>query len=168
MPLGFLFLRKSSFTDVSEVIFDNIFSNDYKQYRFIFNISSSVELRGSMQFRTGGVNNSSSIYTNMNIEIGGSTFNVSGRSTGTSWPSLFILDNGKTRIGTPCEVLNPYQSTFTTGIGGRVGSTYTQGEASIDEYVYGTTASASFDGVRIIGQSANMTGSISVYGYRWN
>jgi len=106
---GLVLLAKDTFSSVTSVSIDNVFSATYKQYRIITNASGSGASNILMRLRVGGVDNSSTNYGRQFI-VGTSTSVIGGRETSqTVWSGIGRVEVGIKQINVT-EVLNPFQS----------------------------------------------------------
>lgn len=163
---GLQLISTQSFNAVSTVEFDNVFSNDYVQYKIVAAIKTSGADAGiHARLRTSGTNNSGSIYNIQQfVGNGGSVGGV--RYTGyTYWFEFLGIAKSVFEPVVITEVLNPFQSTYTSGLkmGGMSNETTS---IQHDMRALGTNVTTSFDGFAVIPSAAvNLTGSVSVYGY---
>lgn len=165
MALGLIQIAKQTVSSVTEVDFNNVFDATYKQYKIIFNLYSSVETNINIRFIAGGSVDSSTIYNLQNYETG-TSISASRSASRTDWASVAWTQSSYAGIGKDFEVLNPYQTMYTTGLGGRSKEPFNQSATNNDVYAYGTNVTTSFDGVRIYGANA-FSGTITIYGYRF-
>ena len=163
---GLQLISTQSFSSVSTVEFDNVFSDKYVQYKVIGAVKTSGADAGlHLRFRTGGSNNTSSIYNIQQYVGNGSSQGGVRYTSQTYWFEFLGIAKSSFEPVVITELMNPYQTTYTSGLkmGGMNNET-----ASIqhDLRALGTNATTSFDGFAIIPSAAvNLTGTISVYGY---
>lgn len=160
---GLDLISTQTFSAVSTIDFDNVFSNTYVQYKIVIDTTVSTGTYGSVRLRTGGVTNSSGIY-NRQFLYAGSTTVAAGRSTSqTQWDGIGASD-GTSRMMGLFEIMNPYQTMYTSAFHL---DNYARSLQEIALNGLGTNATTSFDGFRFFSNTggATFTGSISVYGY---
>jgi len=159
---GLVYITKITGTNVATLDLDNCFSADYSQYKLVIDVEGTSGTYAYMRLRTGGSTNSGAIY---NRQYGGSssTTILGGRNTSqTSW--LGILEqNVGTRVCTNFEILNPYQSTYTTA--SSLEASYSNTSPILLAFAFGTNVTTSFDGFSIYFDTGNVNGTVYVYGY---
>lgn len=160
---GLVLLAKDTFSAVSTVSFDNVFSNTYKQYQIIINATGSTTNVGiNCRGRTSGSDYSTASYSRQQIYAYGSTAAAFRYTSETSW-AIGNVNSSFVNV-MPFEILNPYQSTYTSAVS--LYTTNPTGTGSIESgyYAHGITVTNSFDGITIFVASGTMTGSIMIYG----
>ena len=150
-------LNTTTFSAASTVIVDNVFSSLYTNYLIIINetaISGSFDL--NIQFRTGGVTNTSSNYNAYGLYV-----TSGGTVTGVNQAS-----NSNANIGNSIDrpntyttyVFQPYLAVNTQVSSTSVGGTRYRAIGS------DFSATTSFDGFIITCGSNNHSGTLKVYG----
>lgn len=158
---GLILLAKDTFSGVSSVSFDNVFSDTYKQYKIIFNIAGSSSDTLLMRMRASGSDNSSANYIRQYL-VGTGTSATALRETGqTFWRSIGRADtHGSIAI---MEILNPFQNTYTsTNISMPAALT-----TSLELYnsANEVNVTTSYDGFTTLPLTAvTLSGTITVYG----
>jgi hypothetical protein len=159
---GLNFIKNETFTAVSSVSFNNIFSSTYKHYLFLFSGVSSEPTAVTFRLRSSGSDNSTANYYWGRVQItntdGPSRVYNAGLTSGLAG---LVRDLGNQFTFT---VSDPASSTFKTTVG--------QGQ-SIDDTVTvmfnswnNVRIASSFDGITFTATSGNFTGTITAYGYR--
>jgi hypothetical protein len=161
---GLVLLNTTSFTAQSTVSIDNVFSSTYKAYKIVFDCLPSTTLDLGMRLRVGGSDNSTSNY-NRQYLLGNSTTVAAARSNGqTSW----AINGGASAHRQLHEMLvvNPNQ-TLSTGAYLAASANYDNTSANIAIINnYSFSATTVFTGFSIITSTGNLTGFVSVYGYK--
>jgi hypothetical protein len=156
---GLQLISTKTFSAVSDVDFDNVFSNDYVQYKVVVDLSSAGgEFRA--QWRASGSDITASNYTEQYIYYRGTT--ISGaRGTGDILYELGHISANDMLI---LEISNPFQTLYASLV---LMGTQDAETASIGGYIaaHGYKATTSFDGIRFFPQSGTFSGTISIYGY---
>lgn len=158
---GLVHLHTESFSAVSSVSIDNVFSAEYQNYRLLFSHENSVNQDGSFRLRVGGSDDqTSNAYIRQRITASSTT--VAGqRSTDTLWN---VWQGNTTRNNaTTFDLFRPFD-TATTTIQSVVASSDTG--AYFAAYVGTHTQATSYDGFTVYVGSGTITGNIRVYGYR--
>jgi hypothetical protein len=160
---GLVFIKKQSGTAVSSIDIDNCFSNKYTQYRVIIDVISSVaNISVNAQYRSGGTTTTSGY--SYQYMIGSTTVTIAARGTSQS-SAIYIGGTKSTDMSEVVltEIRNPFQTQYTTAI-----SYFAQesnGGINSDVFSNSTSATTSFDGIRILPSSGNITGTVYIYGY---
>ena len=151
---GLVLLAKDTFTSVSNVQFDNVFSATYKQYKIIVNVTGA---NVNAEYVTSGTPYTTANYNRRTIEASGGTVSASN-ATSANLISGLAGNNGVTIM----EIKNPFQSTYTFAITATLenpASTIT-----INTRGHGIPVTNSFDGINFKASSGTITGSITIYG----
>jgi len=160
---GLVRIAGATFSAVSSITVDNIFSATYTSYKVIFNYFTSSTGSVTAQFRVGGV----AAATNYNAQdFTASSTTLSGsRSTGNT-SFLFAPEvNGSFYSLAEWSLVGVALAQPTNMISAmnRNNGSYANPTAIIFNYVH-TTATA-YDGIAWTAASGTMTGSYQIYGY---
>lgn len=161
MANGLILLAKDTFSAVSSVSFDNVFSNTYNQYKIVVNAkTSSVGDGMAVRLRVGGSDDSTSNYVRQYL-WGTSTSAVAAlASSQNTWR---FANFGITENVTIFELANPYQTEHTTAICNTLNAP--SGNIELFNWSWGFNGTTSFDGLTFLGESsATLTGSVAIYG----
>jgi 23S rRNA-/tRNA-specific pseudouridylate synthase len=160
---GLVLLAKDTFTSVSSVQFDNVFSATYKQYKIIVNaLGSTTTTSLNFRLRVGGSDNSSTNYQRQLITGNNTTVSAARLTSETSWVAFAGAVKSTEKNIVVCEVLNPFQTTYTSGT--RSNQYETSGNIELQVGAFGITVTTSYDGFTILPGSGTITGTITVYG----
>ena len=158
---GLVYITKSTFSSVTSVSIDNCFSADYSQYKIIYDLTDSVgDNNTNVYLRAGGVNETGSTYTRQYVYAAATTI-AAGRITTTYWNGFMQATPTNATIGI-LEILNPYQSTYTTAW--NVCKANSDPNIVLISNAFGSTVTTSFDGFQASFPN-NTSGTIYVYGY---
>ena len=155
-------VASTTFSAVSAVEIDSIFSTNYDVYRlFWFNTNSNTANETRAQFRTSAATNTNNNYVHQNTWFG-TTSNLVRNTVATS--SCLVTQNvGASGWTWEMTIYNPYNNARNTtlAVTGTVydGTVYFAGSGA-----FNTTTR--FDGIRISTTAGTMTGQYYVYGYR--
>jgi hypothetical protein len=153
-----------SFSGCSSVSLNDVFSATYDNYRILMPITGLVaDATITARLRVSGADNSNSAYTTVLVSGNGAA--ASSTSTSTTSFDLSSVDGPTSafRYVISFDIFRPQKVDRTLFIG-TVGS-FTSAGASVVSSIWGSQEnSTSFDGLTIL-SSANITGSVSVYGY---
>lgn len=163
MASGLILLAKDTFTSVTSVSIDNVFSATYKQYKIIINASGSTGANISMRLRVSGTDNSSANYGRQYL-VGANTSVVGGRETSqTVWNGVGRVESGikQTNI---LEVLNPFQSVTASALSGV--TVYSSASLETVANVYNMSVTTSYTGFTISPgfDATTFTGTVTIYG----
>jgi hypothetical protein len=154
-----------TFTGVSSVSLNNVFSSAYRNYRMTLSVPVSTALTSiSIRFRTGTTDNAANSYFQywtMKRVSGAVQDNTGGPST-----SYALISKSQTfSYGVwSGDIMSPNinnQATTANGIGMSADGT---GSYNVINTVL-FDPNTSFDGITIISTSGTMTGAVSIYGY---
>jgi len=155
-------ISSQSFSAVSSVSINNCFSSLYQNYKVVVNYTSSSVPTINYRLRSGGVDNSTSNYHIQRHQASGASVFSALSSSQTSWGGWSINANFPTHQ--VVELFNPFSNNYTLGWYSftRMNSATTTDVEQGSNLFSSTT---SFDGITFLG-TANISGSIMVYGYR--
>jgi len=165
---GLVLLSSNTVTSSSSTSVDNIFTSTYTNYKVMMNIRGShtgVQYI-TMKLRTGGADNSTSIYTS-----GVRTFRLNSDNefeqrvdSGTDWKlNGWLGSEANNTISDDLTIYGPAVSTRRTQISG----TFITDEVTSQQtgYLGGSyEADTAFDGLSIIALGGTWTGQINIYG----
>jgi hypothetical protein len=148
-----------TFTGASSVSLNDVFSATYDNYKIILKITSAAAGNPdiTMRLRIGGADNSTSNYAYQAI-VG--TYGASAIAGGSTGNSSFPIGGVSTVFNMSVDLISPFLTESTIVLG----STLSQGAAGAFNGSF--RATTSFDSFSFIASSSNITGTISVYGYR--
>jgi hypothetical protein len=156
-----------SFTGVSSVSLNGVFSSAYDNYCFILTPSAlSADMNINMRYRVGGVDASGANYTQ--VDALNSTSSAWGVSTSTG--STVIS------VGQALESTDPYlyavQGNIYSPFKAAPTTYFSNAPTYINVAIYRVyltsgwhSLSTSYDGISFITSTGTMTGTVSVYGY---
>jgi len=158
-------VAKTSFSSVSTLNIDNIFSSTYQNYRIMFFGTSSAQIDLRMSFRSGGTpNTTASNYRDQNFLYGSDGGNIFTPNNGTN--DFFVIGRGISTFNWSImlDVLSPF-ATAGTNLSSR--SSYQGGTNVAYHASQGgcLTVTTSYDGIGLFTSSGTITGNYIVYGY---
>jgi hypothetical protein len=161
---GLVCISTTSLTGVTNTI-SNVFSTTYDAYRVVctnINNASTTERTITLRFGTDATSNYD--FWTQFMYGAGPTSGVAGTTNGTS-ATLFIMSQ-QSGQGFSMDIYNPFQAintnythqatVYQSGVGGYI---VRQGGGV-------HKVASSFTGFQINGQTDNLSGSVTVYGYR--
>jgi hypothetical protein len=163
--VGLQYINTFTLTSQSQLNIDNIFSSSYDSYQLVFsNMLGSSASDVNIQMRVGGTNIGGTNYQWSRI-YGSYTGAVTGtgNSATGAWVSGMVV-NGGTRVGATIEIYNPFL-TERTSYTARSADARTSGAIGLSMSGGFINDGTSYDGISI-GAGVNMSGSVSVYGFR--
>lgn len=158
---GLVFIKKVSGTSVASISVDNCFSNDYTQYKIIVDLVTTNSTTGELRLRANGIDNTSNNYNTQIINAESGTVSGARNSSLDYWNSVIICDTNVCHV---TEILNPFQSTYTTICSYR--GFDTDSSITFSARAGGTTVTTSYDGFTFKCGIGTATGTIYVYGYK--
>jgi hypothetical protein len=157
---GMVLISEGSFSG-SEFAVDDCFSNNYRNYRLCFSLTSSAAANVYLRFRSLGVTDSgASNYSYQYIIGNGTSLTAGSTSTGSSGFFAAFSGTGNSYV---LDFFNPFSSSLVTSVlsDGSYGGTFIY-RANVKSIV-----TNSYDGFLITTfGSATIDGNYSIYGYR--
>lgn len=160
---GLVLLTKDTFSAVSSASFDNVFSNTYKQYKIVANITNTTANGVGIRFRASGTDNSSANYNRQILQASSTSFTTLRLTGETEFVTALGVPTSSEKSSFYLEVLNPFQSTYTTGIA-LIGVNTSSASIFIRNSAFGMTVTTSYDGFSAVPYDGTITGTITVYG----
>ncbi len=162
-PNGLVLINSTSFSASSGFNVDNVFSNNFTNYRIVIDATCSNSSFTTIlfQFRAGGSTVSSALYFGHEMYRTNTAFNSGYLSSSTSAACGYWAD---VISATSMDIFRPYMSTYTTAMFDSTGYGNANNIKTSSSIYYGGTTS--FDGFRIFPNTGTVTGSLRVYGYR--
>ena len=159
---GLVHINTTTFSAVSSVSLDDVFTSTYANYKIIADFNPSTTANHLLRLRVGAADTTTN-YQYQILYAGNTSVSGARTTTASSWS---VLNSDVTAaVGFICELLNP-QATLSTI--GKV--SYLRNAASttiaFQDNVIGYTPTTSFDGLSLIAGSGTLTGTIRVYGYK--
>lgn len=159
---GLVLLNTTSFSGVTSISLNNVFSATYDNYKVYLNITSFTASPSiTIRMRASGTDNSSSNYGYSGVRINKATGTLEGINSGASTTSFALLGTGTggTSIFASLEFLQPFataKTSYSVNAFPEGGYGY-QGNGRM-------TVTTSYDGVSFISDDNNIAGNINVYG----
>jgi hypothetical protein len=155
-------LHTESFSAVSSVSIDDVFSADYDNYLMVDRLTNSVGGQPlNVRLRSAGIDDTSAKYSNQFFAAYGSS-TIAIRSTSQTTNRIGAVDTARSSRTT--TITFPAVATvtaFLVNCGYRSGTNL---ELSVEHTAVATNAA--YDGLTIFPASGNISGSIRIYGYR--
>ena len=148
-----------SFTGVSSVSLNGVFTSTYENYLIVLRALGSTEYTGRIRLRAAGTDNTTTngyvMQAVRGISAAASAFTV----TSNLWDGVFYGD--ATAAVAKYEIYRPNVAATTFFTGNFFGRT--DYVATVGGY---HTEATSYDGITFIASTGNITGTIRVYGYK--
>lgn len=161
-PYGLTQVANVSFSAVSSIAIDNVFTSAYTNYQVFYNVSSaSATSNHSLSMRASGATNTTLNYTYGSVAIlFGSSTVLGATQTGQTLWAEGSRSNGSDSCSTQWTFFSPQlaQKTFVQAISADGSVTRNTGMLF--------NATTQFDGFVVAPQSGTITGNIRVYGLR--
>jgi len=151
-----------SFSAVSSVSLNDVFSATYSNYLIQLTLSGSTTDDVNMRMRVGGSDNSSTVYTRSSIFQNSTTISGQLISSEQSFRGIAQMRSGQDNFS-QMTIINPFATAHTTII---QDSTDQVGTANLTQTrrMHTMTVTTSFTGFTVIAASGTITGNVSVYG----
>jgi hypothetical protein len=166
-PGGLVHIATESFSAVSSVSLNNVFTSDYENYTINIKYSGSATGNSQMRLRVGGSDHTSSNYSHAVARAlsSGTVGSVQAGENQSSWGSIQeialagLICVGNYHIGLP------FTSDKTSMIGQYGIPNTSTSRAQIRNGHWFSDSAASYDGFTFFPASGTITGTIRVYGY---
>lgn len=158
---GLTLITSSTLTAVASLNVNNCFSATYDNYRIVFKCSTSVARNCYIRMRASGTDNTSAEYfTQTNA---GNDTSISGSRASSQTSALILYADTTTLNAVSFDIYSPFiaEATTATGLVQRSTNNTLTNIFSIAHKV-----NSSYDGISIISDTGNLTGSFRVYGYQ--
>jgi hypothetical protein len=162
-PSGLVHIETQSFSGVSSIIVNDVFSATYKNYKIILNMTSSGSPSLNLRFRTSGSDNSTSNYRHQFI-FGDSSTAGAQRSVNQTSSSFGNLTAAAAENYYTLEVKNPFQAKVTQGYSQQIETA--NADIFLRNYAIGFNGTTSFDGLSVLLSTGTVEGSIQIFGYK--
>ena len=153
-----------TFSAVSNVSLNGIFSATYANYRVVLGIASSGGAAGTrFRFRSSGTDNTGSNYYVAAVSKDSSLSTINNENADPT-TSYRIGTGGNNFSAMSLEVYNPFASDYTS-MHSLTGALTNTNESHWFTGGGGFSGTTSFDGITFFLDSGTLTGTVSVYGY---
>jgi hypothetical protein len=166
---GLTLISTTSFSGVTSQAINDVFSTTYDNYRILVKLdaTASGNIGVDWRLRVSGADNSSAVYgvtTNYGYQsINASGFEVNGGFAATAWGRLVTCSTNGGGM-TSIDIFSPFLATQTLAYGHSVEFDSNTGAVRFSKG-WRHNSATSFTGFSAL-SSGNMTGKISVYGYK--
>jgi hypothetical protein len=155
-----------TFSGASSVSLNDVFNATYTHYKIIIDIKNTTTSSScNMRMRVSGADNSSSNYVNQRLTVESATVSSSRPAATTSWTNVINTSNTISDMSV-LELSNAFQTDSTQLITTRMTGMNSDATAQFSTTAYGMTVTTSYTGFTLISNSSNISGTISIYGYR--
>jgi len=149
-----------SFSGVSTVSLNDVFSTTYDNYRILINATGSTGANVVIRYRVSGSDNSTANYNEQSVVANGTSI-TAARATGATSSSVMVIRNPDP-ASADVVLSNPFLTSKTLYI-----SNGNEPETGVFWRIFNGlfNATTSFTGFSLIPNSGTMTGTVSVYGF---
>jgi hypothetical protein len=163
---GLVHIAEQTWSAVSSVNINNIFSSTYTHYKIIMTYSSSAgDSELLMRYRVSGADDTSANYQNQRLIVDAANTPAANRSAGAT-SNRFAIQNTNENV-IQATIFNPFLAarTYYSSEGSYVNA---EGTGETRLVIYGGTFrnSTSFTGMTLIPASGTTTGKINVWGFK--
>ena len=157
---GLELIQTTSFSAVSSQSINSVFSSTYDSYRVVFSATAAAALTMTMRLRASGTDDSGANYTIQELFANNTALNGYRSSAQTSWSMVVV----RSTLLTPMafDIFNPFKASPTVGLG----KTVDIGDPASKDFLIIQNQNTSYDGFNMICSTSNMTGYVSIYGYK--
>jgi hypothetical protein len=160
-----LHIKTESVSAASGVIFNNVFSSTFNNYRILVNnLTGTNKTTLNLRLRVAGTDASAADY-NRQLTVFRATTSSPSRTTGMTGMDAISRVATSTPVIGDIFLVNPFEATPTSAQmqdnEGEVGTSICLFMATFNH-----TLSTSYDGFSMLASAGTITGSISVYGYK--
>jgi len=154
---------ETAFSAASSITLDNVFTSTYRNYKLVFNYTTSGASGPRFRVRAGGSSISTTTYNEQNLY--GSSTTVAA-SAGTSATSVSVGNNTAGAFNSSAEIIifNPQVATPTTILSSLINSAGGYTAPLVAFYGGNNSNATSYDGFEIFVGAGNMTGNYTLYG----
>jgi hypothetical protein len=158
---GMVLINTTTFSAASSVSVNNCFSATYDNYKIVLKCSTSAARNVFIRFRVSGSDNTAAEYfTNT---IAGNDTAISGSRASAQTSGLILYADTQTLNAVSIDLYSPFIAEATTMTGMAQRSTNV---SLTNLFTMAHKVNSSFDGISIISDTGNLTGTFRVYGYR--
>lgn len=153
-----------SFTSVTSLSLNNVFSSAYKNYRMIISdIVPSVSIDFAVRLRASGTDNSSANYYYGALRMNAAGTSQTYTGNGSTLQNLARMQINENQGAAVVDILNPFATKPSKLMVMAMGH-----DSSWPTSYTGSgwhNVSSSFDGISLLPSSGNITGSVTIFGY---
>jgi hypothetical protein len=154
----------TTFSGVSSISLNGVFTTTYDNYRVVLDYASSTTLNVFIRYRTSGTDNTGASYQRQSLETAS---NVATAVRTTNQTSGFIgQGNTSGRSGVVGDIITPQTAAPTVFINASFAFYNSTAPVVWPNQTAAFSTTTQFDGFSIFPDTGNITGTISVYGYK--
>jgi hypothetical protein len=156
-----------TFSGASTVSLNGVFTSTYKNYRIVMNLHGSAFADCNVRLRASGTDLSGSVYYNTYAYARSDNGNgTGGNANQTSFLYVMRTSNSSSKKGmSSFDIVSP-QTLDTTKLNGKF--VYWESASLVTSWSFTGMVdnNLSYDGFSLLPSSGNITGTVSVYGYK--
>ena len=157
---GLVHINTTTFSAVSSVSLDDVFTSTFNNYSMIISALSSVGAELNIRLRLAGTDAAGPTYIFQRLVAGSSTV-TADRSTGQTAARVAFADTT-----TSYYHVNVYDPAIAIATMFRSSNAVSQTSATFQDVVTRHAATNAYDGLTLLGSTGTITGTIRVYGYK--
>jgi hypothetical protein len=162
-PSGLVHVATESFSAVSSVSLNGVFTSAYENYKIIAEFSGSTSgANTNLRYRAAGSDESAALYYYQRVTFAGTTVSAERVSTATNIFLTTTDGTNETHL-TDFVISNPFAATTTRSNMQSSARTTVVTARQVSSWLNTTTQ---YDGFSFIHSTGTMTGTIRVYGYQ--
>jgi len=159
-PFGQTLVSSSTFSAVTQILLDNIFTSEFDNYKIVGSISGTATTGVNWQLRSGGINLTTNTY--LGVVLNGYNTASSTQVTAQGNGDFGLVRNSTRRAIFEVTLTNP-ANTFETMA---ISNVYDPSANGLAYCNFQNTSTLAYDGIRIFAASGTFTGKFEVYGLR--
>ena len=162
--VGMVLINTTSFSSVASQQINNVFSTTFDNYRAVLKLNATATGLILLRLRVGGTDASGVNYEQQGVRIrSGVIANPNGVGTGNAFTALDVQAN-VAKNGSSFDIISPFLAENTQFLS--TGFDFAVNDQSAEFRAGNHNLSTSYTGLTLLPQSGNITGTISIYGYR--
>lgn len=159
---GLVHINTTTFSAVSSVSLNNVFTSTFSNYRVLIEAQSSVNVDTFIRYRVGGSDNSVATYQTQYVDFNG-TLEDANRATNQTSNLVGICGSASDGNFMTIDIARPNLAQRTVSISNSLGINNGGYVRQSSTYFDNTTV---FDGFSHFVNSGTITGTVRVYGYK--
>jgi hypothetical protein len=163
---GLTLIKTESFSEVANHSVNNVFTATYRNYQIILNVNGSIDGTSCrLKLRASGTDSSASYYFGLaQTTSGGTVAGSNGNNVTTGFTLTGIRNNATARNVANVTLYSPQLAIATNYT---VTASFDDGNVVAGNAGGGThNVATAYDGFTLVASSGNITGVVSVYGFK--
>jgi hypothetical protein len=163
-PGGLVPIKTETYSAVSTVNVNDVFSTTYQNYKIVFAFTKSAAALDRIRLRASGSDNQNANYQSQYLEATGGSTALGREGNQTSWPLITNLATGKLQVA-ELTLFRPNQNTRTGGVWSAGSDVDDNANIKFQSRSFGHNEDYQATGFTHYVGTGTMTGVIRVYGF---